>query len=211
MVVGLESMLSNLWISTQNAIPSVLAAAITLIIGFIVGKLLGKVVKEVLVRSNVDSYISETEHMSIKVSTIGSLLVRWIIYLVFIQQAAVFLGVSTITEFIGFVITYISQVVFAATTIIIGYAIAIYLKDKVITAKTVYSDIMGKAVFFLVIYLSIALGLKFITVLNTTIIDYLLLIIVASVGLGMAIALGLGLKDVVSAAAKEYLKKPRRK
>ena len=211
MAVSLEVMLLSLWTSMINSIPDVIGAALTLVIGFIVGKIMGKVVREILVRSSVDKYISKTDHMNIEISKIGSLAVKWIIYLVFIQQAALFLGVTTINEFIGIVVVYISQVIFASIAILAGYSIAVYFKDRIIRAKTLYSDIIGNVVFFLVVYLSIAIGLKFITVLNTTIIDYLLLIIVASVGFGMSIALGLGLKDVVAATAKEYLKKPAKK
>ncbi len=207
MVVSLEAMLLGLWAILIESIPGVVGATLTLVIGFIIGKIAGKIVKEILVRSNVDSYVSKTDHLNIELSKIGALVTKWIIYLVFIEQAFLFLGVTAITDFIGVVVAYISQVIFASVAILIGYSLAVYFKDKIVTSRTLYSDIVGKTVFFLIVYLSIAIGLKFITVLNTTIIDYLLLIIVASVGLGLAIALGLGLKDVVAAAASDFVKK----
>ena len=69
---------------------------------------------------------------------------------------------------------------------------------------------MGKVIFFLIIYLSIALALPFVGI-NPTLINNILLVAIGSVGLGIAIALGWGLKDVVREAAQDYAKKFRGK
>lgn len=205
-MIDLESALTTLWNNVVNFIPGFVAAIITLVIGFIIGKVIGRVVKEALVRANVDKFISKQEHLNLEISSIFSVLIRWVIYVVFIQQAAMFLGVAAITTFVTSVLQFLPGLIAAAVVIIIGYVLAVYLKDQIITSKTMYSDIIGKVVFFLLVYISIAMALPFVGI-NTALINNILLIIIASVGIGIAIALGLGLKDVISETAKDYAKR----
>lgn len=201
-----EDALATLWNSVVNGVVVAIPAILVLVIGYIVGKILGRVTKEILVRANVDKYVSKEEHISIEVSSIASLIVRWLVYLVTIAEAARISTLVVVQEAVLVVVSFASQVILAAATIIAGYSLALYIKDRIITSKTMYSDLTGKIVFGLVIYLSIAIGLKFITIVNTAIIDQLLLVMVGAVGIGVAIALGLGLKDVVAEAAKQYMK-----
>ncbi len=186
----------------------VIAAAITILVGLVAGKIVGRIVREIVVRSKIDDWISAEDHISIKVSRVLDLVARWIIYFVFLKQAAIFLGIAAVGEFVNSIINVIPSLVEAALLIIVGYAIAVYLKDKVISSKSVYSDLMGKLIFFLIIYLSIALALPFVGI-DPTLINNILLVAVGSVGLGLAIALGWGLKDVIRDAAKDYAKKFR--
>ncbi len=79
--------------------------------------------------------------------------------------------------------------------------------------KTLYGDIVGNVIFFLILYVSVALALPFVGI-DTQLINWILIVVVASLGLGMAIAIGLGLKDVVRDIGKTYSKrfmKKRRK
>ncbi len=204
--VGIDKALINIWTLTNDVLVRLVGAVILLLIGFIVGKVSGRIVREIIVRSRLDEIASEEKYLNLKPSHLGDLVTRWVIYLVFIQQATEVLAINTITEFIGGVYNFILGVVAAALTIMIGYGLAIYIKDKIITSKTVYSDITGKLVFGLILYLSIAIGLKFIKGVDTAILDYILLVLVGSVGAGLAIAIGLGLKDVIREMAMDWRK-----
>jgi len=202
----IEELLLTLWANILSTVPGIIAAILTLIIGFILGKIIGRVVREILVRAKIDEYIITEEKISFKFSNVFALIARWVIYLVFIQQAVMFLGVTAIIQFVNSILIFIPGLIAAALVIIIGYNIALYLKDKIVTSKTLYSDITGKTIFFLVVYLSIALALPFVGI-NPELINSILLIIIGSVGIGLAIALGLGLKDVIADTAKRYTKK----
>ena len=97
--------------------------------------------------------------------------------------------------------------------IIVGYVLAEYFKDRIISKDTMYGSLVGKIIFFLLIYISIALSLPFLGI-DALLINWILLIIIGAVGFGIAIAMGLGLKDIVASSAKEYMKKtkkPKRK
>ena len=208
--MALENMLLTLWNGFVASLPGIVAAIVTLIIGLIIGKVVGRVVRELLNRLKVDQYVLEGEKVTFKFSDLFSVIARWWIYLVFIEAAAEFLGVQAITEFVRTIIVFLPGLVEAALIIIIGYVLAEYIKDKMISKKTFYGSVVGKLVFFLLLYISVAMALPFVGI-DPLLVNWILLIMVASVGLGIAIATGLGLKDVVAQNAKKYIKKPRRK
>ncbi|MBU5574991.1 MAG: hypothetical protein KQA40_00775 [Candidatus Aenigmarchaeota archaeon] len=192
-------------------LPKLLACIIVLIIGLILGKITEKIVKEIITRSTIEKYISRSENLNISLSSILSLIFKWIVYLVFIQQAAIYLGVTAIIDFINRVILFIPGLVEAIIIIIVGYVIASYIKQNIIGSRNIYSNITGQIIFLLIVYLSVATGIKSISGINTMLLDYVLLVILFSFGLGIAIAVGLGLKDVVSEISKEILEKELKK
>lgn len=187
----------------------VIAASITLLVGMVAGRIIGRLVREIVARSKIDEWIVSEEHVKFRISHVLDLVARWIIYFVFIRQAAIFLGVAAISEFVNSIINFIPNLLGGTLLIIVGYAIAIYLKDKIISSKTFYSDLTGKLIFFFVVYVSIALALPFVGI-DASLINNILLVIAGSVGLGLAIAVGFGLKDVVRDIGKDYAKKFRK-
>jgi hypothetical protein len=208
--MALETVLMTIWINFIASLPGLIAAIITLIIGLVVGKVVGRVVKELFTRLKVDDYVLEEEKHLFKFSMVASLIARWWIYLVFIQQAAVFIGVTAISNFVNSIIGFLPGLIEAAVIVIVGSTIAEYIKDKMVTKKTFYGAVVGKLIFFLLVYVSVALALPFIGI-DTMLINWILLIIIGSVGLGMSIAIGLGMKDVVATVAQDYVGKAKRK
>ncbi len=209
-MVGIEEAVSVFVSSISQQLPLVLsqviAAAITILVGLVIGKIVGRIVREVVVRSKIDEWISAEDHIAVKVSHVLDLVTRWIIYFVFLKQAAIFLGVAAVSEFINTIINVIPSMLEASLIIIVGYAIAVYMKDKLISSKNIYGNLVGSLIFFLILYLSVALALPFVGI-DPTLINNILLVAVGSVGLGVAIALGWGLKDVVRESARGYVKK----
>ncbi|MBU3896909.1 MAG: hypothetical protein KJ697_03165 [Nanoarchaeota archaeon] len=208
--MALETVLMTIWINFIASLPGLIAALITLIIGLVVGKVVGKVVKELFTRLKIDEYVLEDEKHLFKFSMVSSLIARWWIYLVFIQQATVFLGIVAISNFVNSIIGFLPGLIEAAVIVIVGSLLAEYIKDKLVSKKTFYGAIVGKLIFFLLVYVSIALALPFIGI-DTMLINWILLIIIGSVGVGMAIAIGLGMKDVVASVAKDYVGKAKRR
>lgn len=206
---NINLILPGLWGSFLLSLPLIAAAIVTLIVGFIVGKVVGWVVHKILLRAKVDEYI-EGPKPALRLSHIFSVLAKWIIYLVFIQQAAFFLNITIITNFIQSAIGFLFGLIEAALIIIIGYSLASYIKERLITTKTVYSEVVGNILFFLLVYLSIAMALPFVGI-DATLVNWILLILIASVGIGLAIAIGWGLRDPISQLAKVYTKKLQRR
>lgn len=186
-------------------LPSMLGAVILLIVGWLVGTVIGKIVKELLVRFKVDKYISKGRPV-IRLSEVFPLIFEWLIYLVFIQAAVEVLGVRALADFTKTLVGFIPGMLEAVVVVVVGYAIAEHVKVELEQAKLAYANIMGKVLFWLIVYVAVALALPLVGI-NPTLINSILLIIVGSVGVGIAIALGLGLKDLVAEIAKKYVKK----
>ena len=209
-MVLIQQALLTLWDNFLMTLPSMLWAAVALVVGFIIGKVAGWIIKQFLVRVKLDQYVFEKEKFKIKLSDVFSTLGRWVIYLVFIQVAASILGIASVITLVNSAITFLTGAIEASVIIIVGYSLAYYIKDKVIHSKTFYGDLVGNLIFFLMLYVSVALALPFVGI-DATLINWILIVIVASLGAGLAIAVGLGLKDVVSDVAKGYSRKFKKK
>lgn len=208
--MALQEVLMALWYSFLTELPALITSMIILVIGFIVGKVVSKVAKEVLIRVKIDKYISEKQKFKLGISDLGSLISKWVIYIWFIQLGVAALGVTELTALTTSAVSFLFGAVGAVVIILVGYVFAYFVKDQVIHSKTFYGDVVGNLIFFLIVYVSVALALPFVNI-DPTLINWLLIVIVASLGLGLAIAIGLGLKDVVAETAKGYSKKFRAK
>ena len=206
----LESTLSNLTTSVTNGIPNLIYAIIILVVGYAIGRTVGTVVEKIVARSKVDSHLKEKEQLSFSLSNVLGTVSKWVLYLIFMQQAAVQLNVAAISQSINEIINFIPGVIGAVVVLIASYAIAIYVKEEIVGSKGLYQNLIGKVIFFLIVYVGIATALPLIEI-DAALINNILLILVASMGLGLAIALGLGLKDTVSELSKGYVKKTSKK
>jgi len=207
-MLGEEQLLQPLMVfmnSTWTFLPNLIGAVILLIIGWLVGTVVGKVIKEILVRFKVDKYVSKGK-IALKMSEIFPLVIEWLIYLVFIQAAVEALGTPALVTFVSKLVGFIPGMLEAVIVVVVGYAIAEYVKNEIEKAKLVYSGLMSKVLFWLIVYVAVALALPLVGI-DATLINSILLIAVGSVGIGMSIALGLGLKDAVAEAAKKYMRK----
>jgi len=208
--MALQEVLMTLWSSFLGTLPNMITAIIILLIGFVVGKVVGKMAKEILVRVKIDNYITGKEKFILKISELGSIIARWLIYIWFIQLGVAALQVAEITAITMSAVDFLFGAVGAVIIILVGYIFAYFVKEKVVHSKTFYGDIIGNLIFFLIVYVSVALALPFVKI-DPTLVNWLLIVIVASLGLGLAIAIGLGLKDVVAETAKGYSRRFRKK
>ncbi len=184
--------------------PKIVAAVILLAIGWGIGSLVGRIVKELMLRFKIDQYISKRGSM-LRLSDIFPVIFEWVIYLVFIKASVEALGVQALIDFVGMILNFIPGLLGAVILVIVGYVIAGYVQKQIEKSKIIYSAIMGKILFWLVIYIAFALALPLVGI-DATLINNLLLVIVGSIGIGLAIAIGLGLKDVIAVIAKKKLK-----
>jgi hypothetical protein len=206
MVDSLALVLSNFVDSAVAFIPNLVGAIILLVIGLIVGKVLGRVVHEVLERINLDYYITESKKPTFSVTHLLVVIVRWWVYLGFIAAAVSVLGITELTLWVREILAFIPNIIGAALIVIVGYILAEYIRKHLRNTQQVLASIVGKVLFFFIIYVSIALALPVLGI-SATLVNNILLVIIGSVGLGVAIALGLGMKDAVSEISKKWVKR----
>jgi hypothetical protein len=195
--------LGSLGFDVAVFLPKMAVAVVLLLIGWIVGWVVIKVSKKIFDMVKIDSYITHEGKSHFSLAKILPVVFSWFIYLAFIQAAVEALGVSSLVEVVGTIMAFIPGVVGAILVIVAGYAIGEYVRRQVEAVKVMYSDLIARGLFFLVLYIAVATALPLVQI-DATLINNILLVIMGSIGAGMAIAIGLGLKDEVANMAKSY-------
>lgn len=194
--------------ATRAFLPSLFFAAVVLVVGYIIGRVTYAIINRVLEHTEVDEYFSEQGHLELELSDLFADLSKWIVYFAFLWQAGQLLGVQAINRVLQALVSYIPGVIGAIAVFLAGYGIAVYTKDHIIGSETLYSDLLGKMVFFFVLYVAFATALELARI-PTTLLNNILLILVGAVGLAFAIAAGWGLKDVFQEEAERYIEDTR--
>ncbi len=186
-------------------IPSLLAAIVILIIGYIVSRVLRSAIRVVLRKIGVDKLASATgvsEHLdkfgkNATISNVISVLIFWIIFLIFIVSAADSLGLSQLGETIDIFIIFIPKIIAATFILLLGLAAASFVKTAVYeSAKAAGFDFakpLSTAVFSLIVILTLSLSISQLEI-NTLLLDMIIGILLATLGIAAAISLGLGSK-----------------
>jgi hypothetical protein len=200
LVTVLKSFLSSI----INFLPNILGAIVLLLIGWVIGSALGKAIKKIILRYKIDERF--VKKPIFKFSELLPSLASLIVYLFFIWAAIEFLAIEALILPFRVVFTFLPKLIGAIVVIVIGYAIAEYVKQQIEKSKVEFSGLIGLLLFLLIIYVAVTLALPLIGI-DVTLLNYILLIIIGSFGLGFAIALGLGLKDLVAEWARKYSKK----
>lgn len=194
--------------STRAFLPSLFFAAVVLVVGYIIGRVTYAVVNRVLDHTEVDEYFEEEGHLKLELSELFADLTKWIVYFAFLWQAGQVLGVEAINRMLEALVNYIPGVIGAIAVFLAGYGIAIYTKDKIVGSETLYADLVGKVIFFFVLYIAFATALELARI-PTQLLNNILLIMIASGGLAFAIAAGWGLKSVFQEEAERYIEETR--
>lgn len=204
----LLDILANLLSGTADFLPNLISAIILLVIGLVVGKIVGRVVKEVLERAKIDYYVHEKKKPPFSISNLFSVISRWWIYLAFISAALSreVLGITSLAIWMSEITAFIPRIIGASVIMVVGYVLGEYIREHFKKTERIYGSLVGKIVFFFIIYVSIALALPILGI-SAILVNNILLIIIAAIGLGVAIALGLGMKDAVSDISKRYARK----
>ena len=206
--MDIMSVLNVFLTSVINFLPNLVAAVILLLIGWVVGLVVGRLTTEILTRLRLDKHIFKGKKPIFNLTDVFSLIFRWSIYLVFIQAAVETLGITILVTTLSSILGFIPGLIKSVLIIVAGYAVAEYIRRQIEASKVAYSDIMGRGIFFLIIYITIAMALPLLGI-DPFLVNALLLTIVGAVGVGLAIAIGWGLKDTMAALVKKYQRKLR--
>lgn len=198
--------LEGLGNSALSYLPNIAVAIILLLIGWLIGWVVSKVSRKILDLVKIDHYIAHEGKVHFSLRQILPIVFSWYVYFIFITAAVDALSIPALTQAMGNIRDFIPGLIGAIFVIIAGYAIGEYVRRRVESADVMYSDVIGKGLFFLVMYIAVATALPLVNI-DSTLISNILLVIIGSAGAGMAIALGLGLKDEVAGMAKKYAKK----
>lgn len=155
----ITNLTNTLWVgltsgftSFMNFVPALFGAIIILVAGWFVSKIMGKIVERVLTaikfegvveKTNISDYLPQTKPgVKPKLSTFIGTMAKWFTFLIFVQAAAIVLGVAQLTGIISSVILFIPNIV-VAIAILVGGAWAARFVGGLVEASAVKMN-LGK-------------------------------------------------------------------
>jgi hypothetical protein len=206
-MADIATQVSDWFLANQN----VLQALVLIILAPIAAWLVGDVLAWAIKRSRVHDWLKkhDLQDSVLGISPVSVLLTitRVVIFLIFLQQAAVALGTSVLSSFINGFVVFMVQAIRAVLIASTGFIVGDYVADRIKAAKAVpSSNVIGIAVEVFIGYVTVVMALREVYVDTTLLITFfnaLVWAVALAVGLGVGIALGLGLKDTVSDIAEK--------
>jgi len=188
--------LYQLWQNFVAIFPSIVVALIILIIGYFLGWIIGHVVKWLLEKVGLDTAVKkagltkEVGHTHLP-NLVGDL-VKWFVFIVFLQVAVSILNLSTLSSLLDDFVRWLPNVLFAIIIFFGGVALAHYVDLKIRSHTKMRGMLVAGGVLKIVIlYLALVVGLGQIGI-DVGVLENAFLILLGALGLGFALALGIG-------------------
>jgi hypothetical protein len=206
---SLLSAMSSLWASVAAFIPRLFGALVVVLLGFVVAKLLDTLLSKVLAKVGLDRLMAGTgltkllgrAGIRIPVSALIGKVVYWFVLLIFLVSAAESLGLERVSATLDMLALYVPKVFGAALILLAGVLLAQLLSGLVRGAAEGvgldYANGLARMAQGLVIIISISVAIGQLEV-KTELLNYVIAIVLITVGLAVALAFGLGSRELVS-------------
>ena len=206
---NLVGAMSGLWVKIANFIPNLFGALILVILGFLVAKLLDTLLSKLLAKVGLDRLMSGTglnkllARVGVKaqVSTLIGKIVYWFVLLIFLISAAESLGLERVSATLDVLALYVPKMFAAALMLLAGVLLAQLLNSMVKGAaegvRLEYAAGLGRVAQSMVIIISISVAIGQLEI-KAELLNYVVAIVLLSVGLAGALALGLASKGIAS-------------
>ena len=199
-------------------IPGILAALIMLFLGLFLSRWTSTIVNKILNSLKLDTWTSKIGVNEI-LTRIGfgksptyviSFVLSWAVMIAFIIVAADALGLSAVRSLLLALLMFVPKLFVAIVILFAGLLFGRFVQSVVENSAKANNIrggfIFSKAINLIVIIFAALLALEQIDI-NFSLLNDVILIVMASLGLGFAIALGLGAKGLVEEYLKEAFKK----
>ena len=205
---SLVSAMGALWSKIAGLIPALLGAIIVVVLGFLVARLLDTLLSKLLAKIGLDRLIQGTglnkmlARVGIKapVSKVIGKIVYWFILLVFMVSALESLGLERVSATLDILALYVPKVFAAAIVLLAGILLAQLLNNVVSGAAEgvglEYAGALGRISQGLVIIITISVAISQLDI-KTELLNYVIAIVLFSIGLAVAIAVGFGSKGII--------------
>ena len=202
--------LDNFLLNVISALPNLIIALIIFVIGWGVGSLFGWLFKRILEKIKFESYLKshglEDALGKVQITSIVVQLVKYYIWLVFIQAAVAQVNLGTITDFMTNVLLYAPVVVGSIAVVVAAAVFGEWVYEKFLeSGKDPYLKTAGKMAKYLIIFLSVLVGLDTIG-FDTSVIKLLILTGAQGISWGVALAFGISFGLGGQETAKDLIK-----
>lgn len=207
--------LSAGFISFMNFLPALIGAALVLVIGWYVSTLLAKLIERVLravkfehaaARSGIADFLQSSKHET-PVSYVFAQIVKWAVFLIFIQAAANLLHMPQITAIINSILLFIPNLLVALAILVVGSFLARFVSD-IVQASVTKMGVSRPNVFVMITRYGIV-GFAIIAAINqigiaNNLINILVSGLVFSLALATGLAFGLGGQGVAGEVTRQW-------
>jgi F0F1-type ATP synthase membrane subunit c/vacuolar-type H+-ATPase subunit K len=220
-IMAWQNALTSVWVNTVGStfafLPNILGAVLVAILGIVIGSW----VKSVTVRSlqllRFENLIKDSKFKAFlikaeitdKVEEVVGSILKWLIVLTFFIAATNIVGLTTVSNVLVGILSYIPNVISAVIVLAIGVLLAGIVEGIVkgalasVDLKT--SRLMGKIASYAVVTIATLAAFSELHIAESFI-NILFIGFVSMLALGSGLAIGLGAKDLVSKILVEWYK-----
>ncbi len=189
-------------------------AGIIAALGYCVAWVVHWTVKKALDRAKVDKWMQKNKlDKSIgyaSVSSLGSSLVKWYIFLIFLIPAISYLTLGELTSLLLDIVRWLPKVIVAVAIVMLGLVIADFVADKMSKAKGPAIKHLNNIVRILILVFVAVVALQEVGIyLRLAESTFLIVLtgLVLALSLAVGIGFGLGAKEEAAAIVKQWKKK----
>lgn len=202
---GIVDPLLTAWGDIVRYFPSIIGAAIILLIGVLIAKAVEQLISKGLKRIGLDKFADQIQLSSVlsrggirqKLSDIIGALTYWVIMLAFITAGLNALDLPVAAELVQKVVLFLPKVVEALLILIVGVFAAAFLattvREAANNAGILQSNLLGQFVQTAVVIVATVEALKQVGI---QFVDQVFLLFFAALALAAGIAFGLGCKEI---------------
>jgi len=205
----LSGSLRDLLKSFITGVPNLIMALVLIIVGLFISRIVSRVVKTALEKIKIDKLgdklneieLVEKSNVRIKISSVLSKIVYYILLLLFSVAATDVLGMPALSNMVSDLITFIPNLIVALIWLVLGLLIAEALKNVVQTALTSLgipsARLIATALFYFLL-INVIISALSQAKIDTSFLSQNISLVIAGVILAFAIGYGLASKDIVS-------------
>lgn len=220
-IIAWQNALSTVWVSTIGStfsfLPNLFGAVLVAILGIVIANWVKSLTVKSLQLLRFETLIKDSKFKAFlikaevteKVEELISSILKWLIVLTFFIAATNIVGLTTVSNVLGGILSYIPSVLSAVIVLALGVLLAGIVEGVVkgalasVDLKT--SRLMGKVASYTVITIAILAAFSELKI-AAGFISILFIGFVAMLALGFGLAIGLGAKDLVSKILVEWYK-----
>jgi hypothetical protein len=216
-----ETALYSVWNSTMGSfltlLPNILGAVLVASIGLILGNWVKSITIKSLQMLRFENLIKDSKFKAFlikaevteKVEEVIGAILQWLIVLTFFIAATNILGLTTVSNVLGGVLSYVPNIVSAVIVMAIGVLLAGLIeglvKGALATVDLKTARLMGKIASYTVVTITTLAAFAELKIASSFI-NILFIGFVAMLALGFGLAIGLGAKDVIGQALSDWYK-----
>ncbi|MEA2622163.1 MAG: hypothetical protein QOH61_1073 [Chloroflexota bacterium] len=202
-----------------SAIPDVIGALLILLIGWIVAGFAGRIVTGLLTRAGADrmlathgSAVYGASAQSLSVSRLAGIVVKWVVFFIFLIAAANFLGWPQVSDLLNRVILFIPNLVVAALILILapigGRILRRIVEGGSASAGVTTGTVLGRIAEIAVIAFGVVIAVNQVGIASD-LVNILFTGVVLAVAIAFGLAFGLGGRNVAEQITQSWYEKSR--